>query len=100
MRKEYPPGDPMNYIAKILLNSLYGRFGMDDNFIEVNIIHKDFYADFENKFIDNILESKELGDYKLVSYKNENKEIQDEATHNISIGIAASITAYARIYMS
>lgn len=100
MRKEYPPGDPMNYIAKILLNSLYGRFGMDDNFIEVNIIHKDFYADFENKYLDYIIDKKILGDYILVSYRNYNKEIQDEATHNISIGIAASITAYARIYMS
>jgi hypothetical protein len=90
----------MNYIAKILLNSLYGRFGMDDNFIEVNIIHKDYYADFENKYFDYIIDKKILGDYILVSYRNDEKQIQDEATHNISIGIAASITAYARIYMS
>jgi hypothetical protein len=31
-RLNYPSTDPLNYIAKILLNSLYGRFGMDDNF--------------------------------------------------------------------
>jgi hypothetical protein len=27
---------------------------MDDNFSEINIIHKDYIADFENKFIDSI----------------------------------------------
>jgi hypothetical protein len=89
----------MNYIAKILLNSLYGRFGMDDLFLEINVIHKDFYSDFENKFIDYIVESIDLGEYKLVRYKNPNNQIE-EGTHNISIGIAAAITAYARIHMS
>jgi hypothetical protein len=50
----------MNYLAKIILNSLYGRFGMDDNFAEVNIINKDYYSDFENKYLDNITETKDL----------------------------------------
>jgi hypothetical protein len=91
----------MNYSAKLLMNSLYGRFGMDDNFTEVNIIHNDFYADFENKYLDNILDTQDLDDYKLVTYKlNRNDIIEDESTHNVSIGIAAAITAYARIYMS
>jgi hypothetical protein len=91
----------MNHIAKILLNSLYGRFGMDDNFGEINIIHKDYYADFENKFFDNILNSQDLGDYKLIKFsKSENQIENEEATHNVSIAIAAAITAYARIHMS
>lgn len=46
LRSQYPKSDPLNYIAKILLNSLYGRFGMDDNFAEINVIHKDYLADF------------------------------------------------------
>jgi hypothetical protein len=46
-----------------LLNSLYGRFGMDDNFLNINIIHKDFYPDFENKFIDSIEDKIDLGDH-------------------------------------
>src|ERR1700760_2388547 len=57
LRLEYPKSDPLNYIAKILLNSLYGRFGMDDNFTEVNIIHNDYYSDFENKYLDLITET-------------------------------------------
>ena len=94
----------MNFIAKILLNSLYGRFGMDDNFSEVNIIHKDFYSDFENKFFDFIINSAKLGDFYLVQYKQNEKQnekqIEKDSTHNVSIGIAAAITAYARIHMS
>jgi hypothetical protein len=90
----------MNFIAKILLNSLYGRFGMNDNFLEIDIIHKDFYADFENIFFDNIVESQDLGDYKLVQYKIVDELENDDAIHNTSIAIAAAITAYSRIHMS
>jgi hypothetical protein len=43
----------------------------------------------------------DLDNYKLVMYKNlDNQMGYDEGTHNISISIAASITAYARIHMS
>src|SRR6202789_1889380 len=90
----------MNFIAKILLNSLYGRFGMDDNFIEVNVIHKDYYLDFQNKFLNNILDCQDLGDYKMVSYRNNEVEISEDSTHNVSIVIASAITAYARVHMS
>jgi hypothetical protein len=99
LRLNYPSSDPLNYIAKILLNSLYGRFGMDDNFSEVNIINKDYYQDFQNKYLDRISDEVKLGDYYLVKVEgllNEN----DERTHNISVGIASAITAYARIHMS
>jgi len=100
-RIEYPKTDPMNYLAKILLNSLYGRFGMDDNFTEVNIIHKDYYSDFENKYFDDIIDREDLGDYKLITIKASESQIEtDESTHNVSIGIAAAITGYARIHMS
>jgi DNA polymerase elongation subunit (family B) len=90
----------MNYIGKILLNSLYGRFGMDDNFANIEVIHKDYYADFENKFLDQIEEKISLDEYILVFYKSEKFIEDNESTHNVSIGIAAAITAYARIHMS
>jgi DNA polymerase elongation subunit (family B) len=94
--------DPLNYIAKILLNSLYGRFGMDDNFNSIEIIHKDFINDFENKFLDLITDKVKLGEYFMVFYdKVEDQIIEDDNTiHNVSIAIAAAITAYARIHMS
>jgi DNA polymerase type B, organellar and viral len=91
----------MNFIAKILLNSLYGRFGMDDNFTEVNIIHKDYFPDFENKYLDNISKVTEIGDYYLVELKIDNNNNNNEnETHNISIATASAITSYARIHMS
>ena len=31
-RLQYSKADAMNFIAKLLMNSLYGRFGMVDNF--------------------------------------------------------------------
>jgi hypothetical protein len=100
LRSQYDKSDPMNFIAKILLNSLYGRFGMDDNFLEIDIIHKDFYSDFENIFLDNIVETQDLGDYKLVQYKIIDELENNNEIHNTSIGIAAAITAYSRIHMS
>ena len=101
LRQQYPQGDPLNYIAKILLNSLYGRFGMDDNFSEVNIIHKDYLPDFENKFFDLIDSKTELDDYVLIEFKNTDIILEDDnSTHNINVAIASAITAYARIHRS
>ena len=101
LRLQFPKSDPLNYIAKILLNSLYGRFGMNDNFAEVNIIHKDYYPDFENKFFDDIINKTEIDDYYLVEIKNNEEIVEDEnSTHNINVGIASAITAYSRILMT
>jgi DNA polymerase type B, organellar and viral len=96
LRLNYPKSDPMNFIAKILLNSLYGRFGMRDDFDSINVIHKDFYPDFENKFIDQITDKIELDSHVIVFYKS----FDDKDEHNKSVSIAAAITAYARIHMS
>jgi hypothetical protein len=53
IRLEYIKSDPMNYIAKILMNSLYGRFGMNDNFVSSSIMNKEDYYKFENLDKDN-----------------------------------------------
>ena len=100
LRLNYPKSDPMNYIAKILLNSLYGRFGMDDNFSNINVIHKDYLADFENKFFDQIEEKIDLGDHMLLFFNKLESNEEIISTHNVSIAIASAITAYARIHMS
>lgn len=99
LRSQYPSSHPLNFIAKILLNSLYGRFGMDDNFPTINIIHKDYYADFENKYFDSIIKTTEIEDYKLVEYQTIQVE-SENSIHNTNIALAAAITAYSRIYMS
>jgi hypothetical protein len=100
LRSQYDKSDPMNFIAKILLNSLYGRFGMNDNFENIDIIHKVFYSDFENKFIDQITNKIEIDDYIMVFYNSSENLNEDKEEHNISVGIAAAITAYSRIHMT
>jgi hypothetical protein len=90
----------MNFIAKILLNSLYGRFGMNDNFDSIDVIHKDYYPDFENKFIDQITDKIDLDDHVIVFYKSSDGLFDDKDEHNKSVSIAAAITAYSRIHMS
>jgi hypothetical protein len=72
---------------------------MDDNFSDINIIHKDYINDFENKFFDLISDRVELGDSFLIQLKK-SENIEENSTHNINVGIAAAITAYSRIYMS
>jgi hypothetical protein len=74
---------------------------MDDNFTEVKVISNDYFGDFENKYLDNILSIEDLGDYKLVTIKiNANKIDESEGVHNVSVATAAAITAYSRIHMS
>jgi len=97
IRSKYPKTDPMNFITKILMNSLYGRFGMNDNFENIEVIHKDYYPDFENKYLDNITDKIELDDYILIFYMSPD-DIKND--HKTSVGIAAAITAYSRIHMS
>jgi hypothetical protein len=99
LRNQYPSSHPLNFIAKILLNSLYGRFGMDDNFANISIIPKDYYADFENKYFDNIIKKTEIDDFFLVEYQSTKIE-SENSIHNTNIAIAAAITAYSRIYMT
>jgi hypothetical protein len=72
---------------------------MNDNFPDIDIIHKDYINDFENKFLEQIISKIKLDDHFLVVYESENL-FKSNKTHNISISIASAITAYARIHMS
>jgi DNA polymerase type B, organellar and viral len=105
LRLTYPKTDPMNMVAKLLLNSLYGRFGMDDSFINTKIIPKEDYLEFEGKIKDGIIDVLELKDSYLVQYKDPDVEFETlldngREVHNVNIAIAAAVTAYARIHMS
>jgi len=106
LRLEYPKSHPLNLIAKLLLNSLYGRFGMIDEFPDI-IIFKDKKS--FNEFMKNtnleILELIELGDKLLVKYRSDDKNQQtmlygNLETHNTNVAIASAITGYARVHMS
>jgi hypothetical protein len=88
----------MNFIAKILLNSLYGRFGMDDNFSIAKVIHKDLATKYELAHLDNLRDIIELENHKIIL--SETVDENSEKAHNVSIAVAAAITAYSRIHMS
>jgi hypothetical protein len=94
LRLQYPKSDPLNLIAKILLNSLYGRFGMHQISICYEIILKEDFDKIEN--IENIFDLIELEDFILIGLNCE----MDENNTNISIGVAAAISAYSRIHMT
>ena len=107
LRLTYPKTDPMNLIAKLLLNSLYGRFGMNDSFTYSQIISKKDYPKFDKMedFKESIQDLIELGSNYLVQLKNPKVEIGTDLdsgfiTHNVNISIASAVTAYARIHMS
>nr|YP_009487200.1 hypothetical protein [Russula abietina]AWB36102.1 hypothetical protein [Russula abietina] len=99
LRMKYDKSNPLNFIAKILLNSLYGRFGMNDQFPSIELIHKDLIKNFENKNLEKIIDRIDLGNQILVIYESENV-FESYETHNVNVSIAAAITAYARIHMS
>jgi hypothetical protein len=99
LRQQYNKSDPMNYILKLLLNSLYGRFAMKPITTITKYISRD-----ENIF--NFLEKFEIHDYieidndiLLLSYSSKNEEITFEDFKN-SISIASAVTAYSRVFMS
>jgi hypothetical protein len=108
LRLSYPKTDPMNFTAKLLLNSLYGRFGMKDQFDKLDIVNQDELKEIESGNLDvsNIVEIPyPKGEKYIISYSDTNTEFLtrmdgNKETHNINIAIASAVTAYARIHMS
>lgn len=98
-------------IAKLLMNSLYGKFGMKDEIIKLEIL--DNVTDDDKSFISSkldyygpdIVDMIELDNYIIISskqstnlYYNEKDDIWSGT--EVNIAIASAITAYARIHMS
>jgi hypothetical protein len=97
--------DAWYVISKLLMNSLYGRFGMNPNFESHSIINSDKLDEYIDSF--DVVDFKDLNinSKLLISYKDKkkienNKFLTDKNDINVSIPIASSITAYARIFMS
>jgi len=113
--KEYSKGASKE-IAKLLLNSLYGRMGMNDNLNETKIVSNIEAQEIHMAY--QVIDNYPLDDnMEYISYKrnpdislcmqtgvnfidlemkrdHQNKEI------NSAPGIAAAITAYSRMYMN
>lgn len=92
----YNKNDPKNMICKLLLNNLYGKFGMSP--------HLNYYKLVDYTLIDKLPEdilvlSNNLG---LSSYNlDRNQDVSNSKGYhlNISLPIAMAVTAYARMHM-
>jgi hypothetical protein len=89
----------------LLLNSLSGRFGMEDSFKDITVIDSKNFSELEEFMMDSVKKITPLGDKLLIEQREKGKDVDTfldsgTETHNVSIGIASAITAYARIYMS
>jgi hypothetical protein len=102
--------EPMYLISKLLLNSLYGKFGMHvETFLTLHafVSDEELYGMIDHNIITDTLplsDNKQL--ISFISDKSKDIDIKINNLHqarermNISIGLSAYITAYARIHMS
>jgi len=101
----------MNYTAKLLQNSLYGKFGMKLEATEVSIfdINTDIGLEEFNELFDlfcqSIQEVKDVDNFKLVVRNTKFDYFYDEKEdmyhgQDINIALASAITSHARIPMS
>ena len=96
------PGSPDYTISKMLLNSLYGRFGMNPEYLKTAILTNTELDEFItlNQNI-SIYDKLELGDdLNLISYHKDNCNDNYDKSNNVNVAIASSISAFSRIYMS
>jgi hypothetical protein len=114
MRLQYPKADPMNESAKLLNNSLYGKFGMTDEMIKIEIINIEGTNESQlNKILDSfnaqIKDITIFDNYVVIvhnkftpSINNKQDLFFDDVIHqmDINIAIASAISAYSRIFMS
>jgi len=103
INQSYNKDEPLYLISQLLMNSLYGRFGMSDLLFTHKIINENDLISYNDKYSINEIIS--LNNNKvLISYFDTNditKLLLNNKTYsNISIGIASAIAAYARIHMT
>jgi hypothetical protein len=116
LRSEFPKGHPMNDIAKLLSNSLYGKFGMRANFAKLEIFK---YEDAEDKAVfrdlldvwgESVQDWIEVGDHLFVIRDSlvpltsapsvDDGEVDSYHGQDVNIAVASAITSYGRVYMS
>jgi len=99
-RLSFPKSNPMNMLCKLIMNSTYGRFGMEPELSDVRVLHVNGTNDYKSGTLFN--EIKVLTDQKVmvISNKSYNVELDTEnpaRNLQISLPVAAATTSYARI---
>jgi len=90
------PDNPWYTIAKLLLNSLFGRFGMDPEMFIAELMDDVDFDKLHEKGTFKIKDRVELGVKSLVIYEDTGKV----ANPNISIAVSAAISSFSRIHMT
>ena len=111
LRLEYDKSHPMNLIAKLLMNSLYGKFGMKLESTEILMydtstdVGKESLNDDIELYGMTIQDFIQIGNLLLtvrnihLSYKY-NEELDMYHGLDVNIAIASAITSCARVHMS
>jgi hypothetical protein len=111
LRLQYPKGDAMNLIAKLLMNSLYGKFGMKLNRKDISIYNcstdegRTHFKEMLNIFGQTVEDYVKIGDNFLIirdSFADVkyNEGLDMFHGQNINVAIASAITAGGRVEMS
>jgi DNA polymerase type B, organellar and viral len=99
----------MNLIAKLLMNSLYGKFGMKLDSTKVEIVNNNSnkLSKYLDKYNSNIEDIIYLDNHTVLIVNNtkftpteESEESDIYHGQDVNIAIASAITAYGRIHMS
>lgn len=97
MKVSLDSSDPRYFIAKLLMNALYGRFGMDPIFRETIITSPIESEEIMLKYSNVTSVALRSGNVMLTYDKINNEDL---GRLNISVGISAAIAAYSRIEMT
>ena len=94
-------GTPDYVISKLLMNSLYGKFGADPLMETHSVIDSNKSDEYNRKYI--VTDEIDLKNGKeLISFFKDSGQFDNHklSQKNSSISIALAVTAYARIHMS
>lgn len=105
MKRDNPRKSVNFTISKLLLNSLYGKFGMSP-FLDSTIIMDSDKADkfYRDNNVINVIDFE--NGRVLITYNNFDpsnfieEDQESETWSNINVAVASAITAYARVFMS
>ncbi|KAK0607785.1 hypothetical protein LWI29_020473 [Acer saccharum] len=97
IQRRHSDNEPVVFVYKILMNSLYGRFGINPESVITKICGRKRYDTLVDK--ERFIIAEELNDgYNIISYVTDSDSELNQ--HRISaVQLSAAITACARIHM-
>lgn len=102
-RLKYEKSHPLNFISKLMLNSLYGRFGLSPH-LSNHVLLSDVSELHDSNFIklddDKILVELSKGVNRYTNFKDSQNRREKYHLSDISLPIAMFVTAYARMQMA